>query len=119
MDSIAEQDSKIKSAAGYSVPLDGDDFKMILVDENVPSDADSAVDIQGNSMYPYIQDGDTVYVKKDCELSIGDVGIFCVDGAMYCKQYYINEESNLTLVSGNPQFHGCTMDERLYRRLQQ
>ncbi len=90
------------SAAGYSVPLDGDDFEMILVDENVPNDADFAVGIQGNSMYPYIQDGDTVYVKKDCELSIGDVGIFCVDGAMYCKQYYIDEERNLTLVSANP-----------------
>lgn len=90
------------SAAGYSTPLDGDDFEMILVDESVPDDADFAVGIQGNSMYPYIHDGDTVYVKKDCELSIGDVGIFCVDGAMYCKQYYVDNERNLTLVSANP-----------------
>lgn len=90
------------SAAGYSAPLDGDDFEMILVDDNVPNDADFAVGIQGNSMYPYIKDGDTVYVKKDCELSIGDVGIFSVDGAMYCKQYYIDNERNLTLVSANP-----------------
>lgn len=90
------------SAAGYSVPLDGDDFEMILVDDNVPTNADFAVGIQGNSMYPYIKDGDTVYVKKDCELSIGDVGIFCVDGAMYCKQYYVDDNRNLTLVSANP-----------------
>lgn len=90
------------SAAGYSAPLDGDDFEMILVDESVPEDADFAVGIQGNSMYPYIHDGDTVYVKRDCELKIGDVGIFCVDGAMYCKQYYIDKEKNLTLVSANP-----------------
>jgi len=90
------------SAAGYSVPLDGDDFEMILVDENVPDDADFAVGIQGNSMYPYIHDGDTVYVKRDAELSIGDVGIFSVDGAMYCKQYFIDEERNLTLISANP-----------------
>ena len=90
------------SAAGYSAPLDGDDFEMILADESVPYDADFAVGIQGNSMYPYIHDGDTVYVKKDCELSIGDVGIFCVDGAMYCKQYYVDDERNLTLVSANP-----------------
>lgn len=97
------------SAAGYSVPLDGDDFEMILVDENVPSDADFAVGIQGNSMYPYIQDGDTVYVKKDCELSIGDVGIFCVEGAMYCKQYYIDEEGNLTLLSANPRLRNTNV----------
>lgn len=90
------------SAAGYSAPLDGDDFEMILADESVPYEADFAVSIQGNSMYPYIHDGDTVYVQKDCELSIGDVGIFCVDGAMYCKQYYVDDERNLTLVSANP-----------------
>lgn len=90
------------SAAGSSVPLDGDDFEMILVDDTVPTEADFAVGIQGNSMYPYIHDGDTVYVKKSSDLSIGDVGIFCVDGAMYCKQYYLNEDKNLVLVSANP-----------------
>lgn len=90
------------SAAGSSVPLDGDDFEMILVDNSVPYDADFAVGIQGNSMMPYIHDGDTVYVKRDCELSIGDVGIFCVDGAMYCKQYFVDSEANLVLVSANP-----------------
>ncbi len=89
---------------GYSVPLDGDDFEMILVDSTVPAEADFAVSIQGNSMYPYISDGDTVYVKKNCELAIGDVGIFCVDGAMYCKQYFVDANRNLTLLSANPQF---------------
>lgn len=90
------------SAAGFNVPLDGADFEMLLVDNDVPLDADYAVDIQGDSMFPYIHDGDMVYVKKDEELSIGDVGIFCVDGAMYCKQYYPDDKGNLTLVSANP-----------------
>ena len=91
------------SAAGSNVPLDGTDFEMMLVDGNVPEDADYAVDIQGNSMAPYIQDGDMVYVQRDAKLSVGDVGIFCVDGAMYCKQYYIDEWNNLILVSANPE----------------
>lgn len=90
------------SAAGYSVPLDGADFEMLLVDDSVPPQADYAVNIDGNSMYPYIKDGDMVYVQKDVELSIGDIGIFCVDGAMYCKQYYVDDERNLILVSANP-----------------
>jgi len=90
------------AAAGYSVPLDGTDFEMLLVDDSVPPLADYAVDIQGDSMAPYIEDGDMVYVQKDGELSIGDIGIFCVDGAMYCKQYYIDDERNLILVSANP-----------------
>lgn len=90
------------AAAGFSVPLDGADFEMLLVDDSVPAQADYAVDIQGDSMYPYIKDGDMVYVQKNAQISIGDIGIFCVDGAMYCKQYYIDEERNLLLVSANP-----------------
>lgn len=89
------------SAAGYSVPLENEDFEMLLVDDSVPQDADFAVRIQGDSMAPYIKDGDTVYVKRDCKLSVGDVGIFSVDGAMYCKQYYPDGEGNLTLLSAN------------------
>lgn len=90
------------SAAGVAVPIDVADFGMMLVDDSVPDAADFAVDIQGNSMEPYIHDGDMVYVQRDSELSIGDVGIFCVDGSMYCKQYYLDEDRNLILVSANP-----------------
>lgn len=90
------------SAAGYSVPLDGDEFEMILVNDDVPYAADFAVRIQGDSMAPYLNDGDTVYVRKTRDLNVGDVGIFSVDGAMYCKLYYVDENRNLSLVSANP-----------------
>ena len=38
-------------------------------------------------MEPVIADGGVAYVNRD-PLGNGDVGIFCVDGAMLCKQYY-------------------------------
>ena len=43
--------------------------------------------IQGDSMEPHIHDGGVVYVNH-APLQHGDVGIFCVDGEMVCKQYY-------------------------------
>lgn len=89
------------SAAGTSTPLDGSDFEMLLVTDDIPKNADAAVNIQGNSMAPYIQDGDMVFVRKTSELNVGDVGIFCVDGAMYCKQYYPMPDGSLQLVSAN------------------
>ena len=49
--------------------------------------AELAVRIQGDSMEPQIADGSVVYVNHD-PLRSGDVGIFCVDGDMVCKQYY-------------------------------
>ena len=90
------------SAAGLSVPLDCDQFEMIPVTDDVPSDAEFAVRIQGDSMAPYINDGDTVFAKKTSKMSIGDVGIFCVNGSMYCKQYFVDDAGNLILVSANP-----------------
>lgn len=89
------------SAAGLSAPLDGDDFTMVLVDDSVPDIADFAVTIQGTSMEPYIKDGDVVYVQRTTSLSNGEVGIFCVNGAMYCKQYYVDDNGDLELVSAN------------------
>lgn len=90
------------SAAGFSYPLDCDQFEMIPVTDDVPNDAEFAVRIQGNSMAPYINDGDTVFAKKTSQMSIGDVGIFCVNGSMYCKQYFVDDTGNLILVSANP-----------------
>ena len=64
-----------------------EDFTYIPADESVPRGADFAVRIQGDSMEPYIHDESVVYVNRD-PLADGDVGIFCVDGAMLCKQYH-------------------------------
>lgn len=89
-------------AAGFGVPLERDDFEMILVDDNTPDDADYAVCISGDSMEPYISDGDMVFVMETNELDDGDVGIFCVNGEMYCKQYHVDDDGTLHLLSANP-----------------
>ena len=74
------------AAAGYAAPVFGEDFDYIDVTGQVPGGADFAVRIQGDSMEPYIPDGSVAYVNRD-PLASGDVGIFCVDGEMLCKQY--------------------------------
>ena len=75
------------AAAGYAAPVLDEDFTYIPADESVPRGADFAVRIQGDSMEPYIHDESVVYVNRD-PLADGDVGSFCVDGAMLCKQYH-------------------------------
>lgn len=89
-------------AAGSSVPLDGGDFEMICVGPDVPTEANYAVTVQGSSMEPYIRDGETVFVQSCEELRPGDVGIFAVDGATVCKQYYPRPDGTLMLLSANP-----------------
>lgn len=67
-------------------PVFGEDYTLIPVEGEVPPGAELAVRIQGDSMAPRIADGSVVYVNHD-PLQNGDVGIFCVDGDMLCKQY--------------------------------
>jgi len=74
------------AAAGYASPVFGEDFDYIDVTGETPRGAEYAVRIQGDSMEPYIYDGSIAYVNRD-PLANGDVGIFCVDGEMLCKQY--------------------------------
>ena len=75
------------AAAGFAAPVFGEDYEPLTVTGDVPAGAELAVRIQGDSMAPYIADGSVVYVNHD-PLRNGDVGIFCVDGDMLCKQYY-------------------------------
>ena len=88
------------AAAGYAAPVFGEDFDSIPVEDDVPQAAEFAVRIQGDSMSPYIPDGAVVYVNRD-PLAAGDVGIFCVDGEMFCKQYYKDPVGMVYLFSLN------------------
>lgn len=88
------------AAAGYAAPVFGEDFEYIDVTGSVPPGADLAVRIQGDSMEPYITDGSVVYVNRD-PLENGDVGIFCVDGEMLCKQYVRDKLGMVYLFSLN------------------
>lgn len=75
------------AAAGFAAPVMGEDYDLISAGEEVPTGAEFAVRIQGDSMTPWIADQSVVYVNRD-PMKVGDIGIFCVDGAMVCKQYY-------------------------------
>ena len=88
------------AAAGYAAPVFGEDFDSIPVTDDVPQAAEFAVRIQGDSMEPYITDDSVVYVNRD-PLAPGDVGIFCVDGEMFCKQYYKDPAGIVYLFSLN------------------
>lgn len=88
------------AAAGYAAPVFGEDFDLIPVEDDVPPAAEFAVRVQGDSMAPYIPDGAVVYVTRD-PLAGGDVGIFCVDGEMFCKQYYKDPAGVVYLFSLN------------------
>ena len=90
------------AAAGYASPIEGAEYVMEPRTSETPVGADFAVTISGDSMEPYIRDGDTVYVQRDATLQEFDVGVFFVDGDVLCKQYCLDAARNLLLLSANP-----------------
>lgn len=45
-----------------------------------------AIGVNGDSMEPLYQDGDVLLVEPSREISLGDIGIFLIDGQSYVKQ---------------------------------
>ena len=86
------------AAAGYASPALGEDYEECPVPAG--SSADFAVRIAGDSMEPWINDGDTVLVRR-CPIEPGDVGLFFVDGDMKCKQYFRDAFGTVYLLSLN------------------
>lgn len=90
------------AAAGYAAPIEGEDYELLEKDEHTPPRADFCIDIAGDSMEPYIHDGQRVYVERDSSLNDLDVGIFFVDGDVYCKQFCTDCTGTVHLLSANP-----------------
>ena len=87
------------AAAGYPSPAPGEDYE----DYEVPADspADFAARIDGDSMEPWICDGDIVLAQRRVDLRDGDVGIFFAKDGMVCKQYCQDSQGNIYLFSLN------------------
>lgn len=92
----------VPAAAGYASPIEGEEFEELPLPDDAPAGADFCITIQGDSMEPYIHDGQLVYVKRGAQLQEFDVGVFYVDGDVYCKQWCIDFTGALHLLSANP-----------------
>ena len=90
------------AAAGYASPIEGEEYVLEPRSDLTPAQADFAVTISGDSMEPYIRDGETVYVQRDATLNEFDVGVFYVDGDVLCKQFCVDDDRSLLLLSANP-----------------
>ena len=87
------------AAAGYPSPAPGEDYDDYAVAEDSP--ADFAARIEGDSMEPWIHDGDIVLAQRRVDLRDGEVGIFFAKDGMVCKQFCQDSQGNIYLFSLN------------------
>ena len=77
-------------------------YEEIPLPQGAPADADFCIDISGDSMEPFIRDGERVYVKRGAPIKEFEPGIFFVDGDVFCKQFCPGFAGETYLLSANP-----------------
>ena len=71
-----------------------------------PHDAPDMLGIRvhGNSMYPKIEDGDTVIVRKQSSVDSGDIAVIMIDGEEGVVKKVVYGETWVELHSINPEY---------------
>ena len=93
-------------SAGVGDYLYDEAYEMIEVGDEVPDIADYGLYIHGDSMSPRYVNNQIIWVKKIDILYDGNIGIFYLDGEVYCKVLQQNK-----LVSLNPAYHDIDITE--------
>ena len=89
------------ASAGYGEYLiDGmDASEIMLPDTPANRKSDYVINVDGDSMEPTFSDGDKLLVQHSESVSVGEIGIFIIDGQSYVKEF-----GNDRLISHNPKY---------------
>lgn len=101
------------AAAGLGNYLDDPEYRVEQYPEDIiPPKTDFGVRIQGDSMEPRIHDGGTVFVRAMPAIDSGKIGVFVLDGKVYCKKLVIDHDSGqVLLVSLNKDYDDILVGE--------
>ena len=78
-----------------------DEFEDIPRTEDMPRGADFCVTLSGDSMEPYLHDGQMIFVARDRQVNRLDVGVWYYQGGTYVKQLDKRDDA-IYLLSANP-----------------
>lgn len=76
----------IPVSAGLGNYLEDGEYEMVDIDGTVPSAADYAVRVSGDSMTPRFVDQQIIFVHEQSHLDEGEIGIFCLNNDAYLKK---------------------------------
>ena len=103
-------------SAGTGQFLDGEDYEMVEVGQEVPEGSHFGVRVAGGSMEPRFHNGEIVWVRQQRSLMTGEIGIFLYDGSAYLKQL-VAREGRVALHSLNPRYEDILISDALPLRV--
>ena len=99
-------------SAGTGQFLDGEDYEMVEVGQEVPDGSNFGVRVAGDSMEPRFHNGQIIWVRQQRSLMTGEIGIFLYDGNAYLKQL-VAREGRVALHSLNPHYEDIFISDAL------
>lgn len=103
-------------SAGTGQFLDGENYEMVEVGQEVAEGANFGVRVAGDSMEPRYHNGDVIWVRQQRSLMTGETGIFLYDGCAYLKQLVAAKDA-LALHSLNPCYPDIIISQELPLRV--
>ena len=76
---------KASAGTGFQLSEEKMDRWMVVYNEQTRK-ADFCVDVVGDSMEPMYYEGDTILVRQQPSVDVGEIGLFVVDGKGYVKR---------------------------------
>lgn len=83
------------AAAGIASPILGEEYDLYELKPEDPQGAVFGVKVCGDSMEPHFPDGSMAFCNKD-PIADGDIGVFCLDGESFIKQYHYERFMGMT-----------------------
>ena len=100
-----------KVSAGKGAYISDEPPEVFEIDAETYPKADMAITIKGDSMQPKYNDGNIILVHKQPCLENGQIGIFRLNNEGYIKEYHVDEDNKITLVSLNPKYPPIPVNE--------
>lgn len=83
--------------------LTENDYEDIPRTADMPAEADFCLTVSGDSMEPYIHDGEMIYISETATVGEMEVGVWFFQGGTYVKQYAPSYDGSVYLLSANPE----------------
>ena len=95
------------------------DYVPLIINSELEAESTICIKVTGDSMYPKIEDGDIIVVRKQDSIDSGKVGVLLIDGmdAVVKKVMYTTGEDWLELHSFNPEYKTKRFNGRDVKRV--
>lgn len=90
-------------------------YTPVFIHSDLEAENTIGIRVSGSSMYPKIEDGDTIIVHKQPDVDNKDIAVVRVDDSYLVKQI-LREDNSITLHSFNPEYEDRVfVDEQMNR----